>query len=864
MKKLLAILLLSVASIFSPVFPQDITGAGTSGDPYILYNADDVDSIRYLGGMTAYYKLNNNIDMSSYANWVPIPSTSATVTGQLDMNYKTISNLTITHTFAASGSDSVGFFATLVPPSANSIPRLKNGQFLDCTMNLSGAMVSGNTSGFGLIAGWTEGAPTSPSAATIDSIIVRNLVININFTSGSSIIGGYSFGGVFGHAKSSYNAWVNRVAIIDINITATMVDHTHISAGFDKDGIGGICGYGWIKIYNSSVTGKISVTGATAQTRSTRVGGFVGRTRRNAAGSSTITQDSYVRMTKLSNVNGGVGGFFGENDGSPNPFINCYALIDTLLSPNSGANDFDGTWLGVISESNSTFTDCFVDTQYVKKDTTEAGAYDKTIAGYTEGHAGTDLALLTTAQALTQATYTDSSWDFTDIWFMSAEVNDGYPAHFWSQTQAVGPTLIYPDSMVYYFREDSVITIEWDGGTDTTTFNWLYYSVNQGNNWILIDSVAYADTTYDWTIPDAPTTQGKIKIQRDGTVALNQADSSEVNFYILTNSFIDFLYPIQVPELSLFSGDTVHVSFESQFVTNVFLYWSSDSLTWHFIDTVVVDTTNGFFQDTTTYIWTLPPTITGPTIYGRAEEENDTTLYYFERSYVYHGAGYPHGAFICQTSTGGKHVYAKYRYDPSCGWSSPIQGWDIRLLDDDGLTHSYVHNHFEWPYTLADYDTPDPVYLDSVATDLNDFYDYGATLSYQGRTYYFVDSLLLCDDEINNIDSILVVNLADMFTGVYGWTSGHMTMQLYHVQRSKISGQYLPADTTFENLNDWWFEPRIIIGADSHAYPDRTVSIVALPYPNNADPATEDETFYINAKVGRYFFRGIHPKAEKR
>ena len=43
--------------------PKQITGSGTSTDPYVLYDALDVDSIRYLGMNNKYYELGNSIDL---------------------------------------------------------------------------------------------------------------------------------------------------------------------------------------------------------------------------------------------------------------------------------------------------------------------------------------------------------------------------------------------------------------------------------------------------------------------------------------------------------------------------------------------------------------------------------------------------------------------------------------------------------------------------------------------------------------------------------------------------------------------------------------------------------------------------------
>lgn len=46
-----------------------LTGSGTLLDPYIIMDSPDLYSVR--NNLTAYYKLNNNIDLSSYGDWSP-------------------------------------------------------------------------------------------------------------------------------------------------------------------------------------------------------------------------------------------------------------------------------------------------------------------------------------------------------------------------------------------------------------------------------------------------------------------------------------------------------------------------------------------------------------------------------------------------------------------------------------------------------------------------------------------------------------------------------------------------------------------------------------------------------------------------
>lgn len=67
-------------------------GSGTQSDPYILALGEDVDHIR--DNPSAYYEMNQSINMSGIANFEPIPSFSGRILG----NGFDIANLTITKT----------------------------------------------------------------------------------------------------------------------------------------------------------------------------------------------------------------------------------------------------------------------------------------------------------------------------------------------------------------------------------------------------------------------------------------------------------------------------------------------------------------------------------------------------------------------------------------------------------------------------------------------------------------------------------------------------------------------------------------------------------------------------------------------
>ena len=73
MKRLLIILLFILLSVF-PISAQFAGGSGTSGDPYQIATALQLDSVR--NHLSSHYILTANIDLSEYSDWIPIGDNS--------------------------------------------------------------------------------------------------------------------------------------------------------------------------------------------------------------------------------------------------------------------------------------------------------------------------------------------------------------------------------------------------------------------------------------------------------------------------------------------------------------------------------------------------------------------------------------------------------------------------------------------------------------------------------------------------------------------------------------------------------------------------------------------------------------------
>ena len=154
-----------------------VTGSGTSGDPYMLYNLTDLESISTLG-LDKYYKLANDIDASatqdasynSGAGWLPLGNSSTYFTGDFNGDGYTISGLYISR----STTDYIGFFAafrgtiydlTIEDPDitgqnyVGAISGSQSGTYTNIT--LTGGSVTGTATSVGGLLGYSNRTGTT-------------------------------------------------------------------------------------------------------------------------------------------------------------------------------------------------------------------------------------------------------------------------------------------------------------------------------------------------------------------------------------------------------------------------------------------------------------------------------------------------------------------------------------------------------------------------------------------------------------------------------------------------------------------------------------------------------------------------------
>ena len=372
-----AILMVGMAFACLPLQQaRAMTGSGTAGDPYVIYNVTDLQNMS--NNLTAYYELANDIDASATSGWnggagfIPIGQNVPYFTGHFDGKGYSISSLTINRL----ATDSVGLFG------------ITNGATIHDT-NLTSASIKGNDF-TGALLGLGLGVDT-----------ISNCSVS------GTVTGNDSVGGLIGYVIGNPTTISDSYSSCSVTSDAT--------AGFADD-VGGFIGYAaYINIDRCYANGNVTASG-------NDIGSFIGHWV-----SGTVDQCFATGNVSAPNYSGNfaIGGFVGWANGIAK---NCYARGSVTtsgdyaggfsgVSPSSMENCYStgavsgvGSNIGGLNANlGGDVTNCFWDTQTSGQATSEGGTGK------------------TTAQMKTKSTFTDAGWDFTTIWAIYGETNDGYP-----------------------------------------------------------------------------------------------------------------------------------------------------------------------------------------------------------------------------------------------------------------------------------------------------------------------------------------------------------------------------------------------------------------------------------------------------
>ncbi len=141
----------------------------------------------------------------------------------------------------------------------------------------------------------------------------------------------------------------------------------------------------------------------------------------------------------------------------------------------------------------------------------------------------------------------------------------------------------------------------------------LKYSLNNGNTWVRIDTVAASTLKYNWTLPSSPSTEAIVRVEDFGSPSV----------YVESNKF-----NIYTPSLSLISpnggenyqaGKKIKIKWQSGWVTSLKIEYSlNNGGSWSTIE-------NSYPADSQYYYWTLPDTFS-TTALVKLTDVNNTSL----------------------------------------------------------------------------------------------------------------------------------------------------------------------------------------------------------------------------------------------
>ncbi len=263
------------------------------------------------------------------------------------------------------------------------------------------------------------------------------------------------------------------------------------------------------------------------------VGGFFGR----LACVSSTTMNKCISVGTVTGASY-VGGIWGQGEfttgATTNLIKDCYST--GAITADNIAGGFCGSAWVVAASVTTTFENCYSAGTISCAGASKGGFcassgstnnpivatynfYDATTSGMTDSLLATGK---TTAQMKTQGTFTD--WDFTDIWVMDTNHNNGYPNLQWYYGLLLNPPST-PTGLASTSKTNLQIVMEWDASAGATSYK-LYQDaaeIYSGANLTHTAISLTAGTEYSFTVS---------AINGDGESAQSAAVLVTTNYYV--------------------------------------------------------------------------------------------------------------------------------------------------------------------------------------------------------------------------------------------------------------------------------------------------------------------------------------------
>ena len=469
-------------------------GAGTAEDPWQIATAEHLDRVR--DDLTAHYVLINDIDLSSYENWVPIgsfqsksdapedaeiPHPDYAFTGTFDGAGHTISNLTVSckapmgaglfgcASGTESGSAFIGHFTlrNVIVSGFYLVGGAVGLQFMNCPVSdihlvgenhLTGAQGVGGIvgTGFDLISGCSATADITVSgddgacAGLIAGGTTMSSIKNCEVIGGSITADGNATWGFGALCGAPWGA----AEITDCKVSGTVI---HVR-GENNRLVGGLVGFGG----TYDPTAPAQITGSTVEDvtihvseTTDSVGGLIGAGKEMMEGSDVMSSFSVSDCSVSGSITGG-GSFVDAIVGDPA----CAISVDCEggMTVSAGANRSDGIYPAVAGELGTTYVSLF--------DVIISDQWTPVWEDYVAAIIGEDSAADMTVKlqsAITSDLYGEAA--------VAAFADGGYAfdCDFINGAQSIT------------FKDDTATILKTDGTSETHTYEYLgQYNVGDG------------------------------------------------------------------------------------------------------------------------------------------------------------------------------------------------------------------------------------------------------------------------------------------------------------------------------------------------------------------------------------------------
>jgi hypothetical protein len=505
------------------------SGSGTSIDPYQIATLNNLYWIsQNSSSWSSYFMQTADIDASatsswnSGAGWTPIgyvnsESDYSAFTGNYNGDNHTISGLTINRPTTSTG---IGLFAfvmnaTISHLSLTNVSISGGEEFVGALVGMSIGTIeycstSGSVNGIngvgGLVGVNQNYSTTTPvinhcyssvnvscSDEKAGGLVAKNYgLISNSYATGTVSCSGTSdgsgcAGGLIGknagavtkcYATGAVSACREIGGLIGKSTSedggTASVDSCYATGAVsvigsqEYTGAGGLVGenYQSASISHSYATGSV-----TGQSFSSNLGGLVGN--------NYMSSISYCFATGIVAGAGSTGGLVGHNNTS-STINNCYARGNVSGTSNNVGGLVGRNAGSTVTNSYSTGTAYSAGCYGGILGSNEGGAsisnsfWDTNTSGLTTGcgynEATFNATGKTTSEMKTQSTFTDAGWDFSSVWAIQSETNDGYPNFIGQsivdavvETNADNKISLYPNPVINAFQ---VTGIE---GTSTIT-----------------------------------------------------------------------------------------------------------------------------------------------------------------------------------------------------------------------------------------------------------------------------------------------------------------------------------------------------------------------------------------------------------